>query len=97
MYGGVFLVLHGMIQKGSMKLCEYINQVILRQILLLVWVKLINVANPGISAHHNHQTTIICTQIGNFVFGNLILFQLHTAIIRRLSSRQVATNVYISS
>jgi len=64
MYGRVFLVLHGMVQKGSMKLCEYINQVTLRQMLLLVWVKLISLASPGISAHHNHLTTIMCTQIG---------------------------------
>ena len=76
-----------------MELCECINQVILRKILLLVWVRLISLASTGISAHHNRQTTIICTQI--VFFFNLNLFQLDPAIIWRLSSRQVASNAYI--
>jgi len=65
--GGFFYELCGLLHKGSTKLCEYINQVILRKILLLVWVKLKSSASPGISAHHNHQTTITCTKIGFFL------------------------------
>lgn len=80
-----------------MKLCEYINQMILRKILLLVWVKLKSLASSGISAHHNHQTTIICTHIGFIFFGGgyLNLFWLDPTIIRRLLSKHIATKVYI--
>jgi hypothetical protein len=58
---GRFLKLYGMIQKGCTKLCELINQVILRKRFLLIWVQFKSLAIYDISASDIHQTRIIST------------------------------------